>query len=422
MEFEEAVSHARRIVDLTAAEPDRVGYVAVSRDGSEQSCSWGWMHRRSSQLAGALADRGLAQGDHMAISLRNSPEFVLAAFAAWKLGAVPVPVRWDLPTWELERVLAVIEPQVHLAADDLPWIAATESAPVPELPGAVSPHVQGICSSGSTGTPKVILAGAASVCGAHYAKPLGSMWRPIPRPQTIMVLAPMYHVNAFATLYNMLAGDRLVVLEAFDASLALDVIERHRISTFTATPTMLQRMAAVDDVDRRDLSSIEWMLQGAAPMPPSLADHWIGLVGADRLVMAYGATEGVGTTAIRGDEWLTHRGSVGRGLRGTEVRVLGPDLDDLPPGEVGEVYMRLPTGTGFGGYRYLGEAEPSRGTDDGFHTVGDLGYLDDEGFLYLVDRRSDLIVSGGANVFPAEVEVALRRPPGDPRRGGHRTA
>ena len=113
------------------------------------------------------------------------------------------------------------------------------------------------------------------------------------------------------------------MLERFDAARAVDAIETHRITAFTATPTMLQRIADLPGIDDRDLSSIDWILQGAAPMPPLLVHRWAGLIGAERILMAYGMTEAIGITALRGDEWLAHQGSVGRGQRGTEVRILG---------------------------------------------------------------------------------------------------
>jgi bile acid-coenzyme A ligase len=214
----------------------------------------------------------------------------------------------------------------------------------------------------------------------------------------------MYHVNAFATHFNLLAGDRLVVLEKFDAGRAVDAIERHGVTCFTATPTMLQRIADLPGIDDRDLSSLDWILQGAAPMPPSLVHRWAGLIGAERILMAYGMTEAIGITALRGDEWLLHEGSVGRGQRGTEVRVLDDAGADVAVGDIGEIYMRAPA---YGGSDYLGDAPQLRTTPDGFQTVGDMGYLDDDGYLYIADRRVDMIITGGANVFPAQVESAL---------------
>jgi bile acid-coenzyme A ligase len=398
------VTIAERVRELAASRPGDVVLTHVALDGTEHELTWPEIDRRSSQLAAALAGRGLGTGDRLAVGLRNSPQLVLAAFAAWKLGAVPVPVRWDVPAWELERVIEVIAPAVHLGADDVDWIDATAQLDPPELPDVVSPRAQGICSSGSTGAPKVILTLRPATYDPAQGTPFMEAWRPVPRPQHILVPAPMYHTNGFLTLYNLLAGDTLVVLQKFDAALAVDVIERHRITNFTATPTMLQRMADLPGVDERDLSSLDWFLQGAAPMPPSLVRRWGDLIGVERIVMAYGMTEQLGLTALRGDEWVAHQGSVGRGFRGTELRILDLDGEEVPVGELGEIYLRSPM---YDGYEYLGGAALLRGTDDGFQTAGDLGYLDADGYLYLVDRRVDMIVTGGANVFPAEVETAL---------------
>jgi bile acid-coenzyme A ligase len=322
----------------------------------------------------------------------------------WKLGAVPVPVRWDVPEWELNRVLEVITPRVHLGTDDRAWIDSTADLDVPELPDVVAPNQNGICSSGSTGAPKVILTRKLGVFDASTIAPFMEVWTPIPRPQTILVPAPMYHANGFAPIMSLLSGDRIVVLEKFDAARVVDVVEQHGITTFTATPTMLQRIADLPGVDDRDLSGVRWILQGAAPMPPSLVHRWRELLGPERIVMAYGMTEGLGLTALRDDEWMTHQGSVGRGFRETEIRILDDEGKDVPTGELGEIFLRSPM---YEGYEYLGGAPPLRGTDDGYNTAGDLGYLDEDDYLYLVDRRVDMIITGGANVFPAEVECAL---------------
>jgi len=401
-------SIARRISDLAAQPPDGWAFTYVAVDGSEAAFSWPDLHRRSSQLADALAERGLGLGDRLGIGLRNSPQFLLAAFAAWKLGAVPVPMRWDLPEWELTRLREAIDGKIHLGEEDLGWIDATAERAAPELPDVTSPQSNGICSSGSTGLPKVIVSNRPGVYDPALTTPFAEQWgRPIPRPQTVLVLGPMYHLNGFYGLFNLIAGDRLVVLNAFDASRAVDTIEKHRVSTFYCTPTMLKRMADLPGIDDRDLSSIEWMCQGAAPMPLYLVHRWAKLVGSDRLIMAYGMSEGLGITAIRADEWMEHEGSVGRPARDTEVRVLDAEGNEAAPGHIGEIYMRSSL---YGGSTYLGAGQP-RMTTDGLCTVGDVGYLDEDGFLYLVDRRVDLIISGGANVYPAEVEIALMEHP-----------
>ena len=269
--------------------------------------------------------------------------------------------------------------------------------------------VNGICSSGSTGLPKVILNIAPALWTPQHSEPFLAQWTPVVGPQTILVPAPMYHTNGFATLNcTCLAGDRLVVLERFNAALVLDLVERHRVTNFTATPTMLARIAAAAGVGRRDLSSVEWILQGAAVMPAALLHKWFELLSPEQIVMAYGMTENLGITALRGDEWLAHPGSVGRGFRDTEIRILDGDGAPVPVGELGEIYLRAPMSAG---YRYLGGAPPLPSRPDGFSSAGDIGYLDSHGYLYIADRRTDMIVSGGANVYPAEVESALAEHP-----------
>jgi bile acid-coenzyme A ligase len=401
---DEVISLVQRLRQLAAEQPDDVRCVHVGADAREQPLTAGDLDRRSDQLAGAMAARGLGFGDRLALGLRNSPELVVSAFAAWKVGATPIPVRWDLPEWELAQLRDVIAAPIHLGDDDLGWIRSTADADPPELPDIISPRMQGICSSGSTGTPKIIVSALPAVYNEVFSTPMLELWRPVPRPQVVLVLAPMYHVNAFATMHNLLAGDRLVVLERFDAARAVDAIEQHRVTTFTATPTMLQRIADLPGVDGRDLSSVEWILQGAAPMPPSLVHRWADLIGPEKILMAYGMTEAIGITALTGDEWLRHVGSVGRGIRATEVRILDASGADLPAGDIGEIYMRSPS---YGGSDYLGDAPQLPTTEDGFQTVGDMGYLDADGYLYVVDRRVDMIITGGANVFPAQVEHAL---------------
>jgi bile acid-coenzyme A ligase len=222
------------------------------------------------------------------------------------------------------------------------------------------------------------------------------------------VLGPLYHTNGFFSFFSVLSGDHVVVMEKFDADRVVDVIERHRMSTFNCTPTMLKRIADLPGIDERDLSTIQWICQGAAPMPPYLVHRWAGLIGPERLIMAYGMSEGLGLTAIRGDEWMAHEGSVGRPAKDTEMAVLDSDGKAVPPGEIGEIYLRSPL---YGGSDYLGGSKQPTMSADGLCSVGDLGYLDEDGFLYVVDRRTDLIITGGANVYPAEVEIALMEHP-----------
>jgi bile acid-coenzyme A ligase len=405
----EPVSLVSRLRDHAATRAHEQAFWFVPREGEDLAQTWADLDHRSSQLAGALAERGLGYGDRLGVGLRNSPEFVWSAYAAWKLGAVPVPMRWDLPDWELTRLREAIDGKVHLAEDDLEWIASTADRDVPDLPDVISPQSNGICSSGSTGLPKVIVTSRPAVYDPLFTTPFAEAWGvTIPRPQVVIVLGPMYHVNGFHCLFSLAGGDHVVALEAFDAARVVDVIERYQVSTFNCTPTMLKRIADLPDIADRDLSSIQWICQGAAPMPPYLVRRWAELIGAEKLIMAYGMTEGLGICAIRGDEWMEHEGSVGRPNAQTEVRVLDADGNALPPREIGDLYMRS---TAYGSSTYMGGAPQMATTGDGFGSVGDLGYLDEDGYVYLVDRRVDMIISGGVNVFPAEVESALTEHP-----------
>jgi bile acid-coenzyme A ligase len=408
MSADEVVSYGDRIAALAEQDPTSPVLRVAAIDGRETVVTWPELHHRSTQIARALRARGAGPGSRVAVGLRNSPEFVMTVLAAWKLGAIPVPVRWDLPDWERERVLEVID-GVSVGADDLPWLEASAADDATPLPSVVSPQTNGICSSGSTGAPKVILMDKPGVFDDMVGMPFAASWGPVARPQVVLVMAPMYHTNGFAALFSLLAGDHLVVLQKFDAARIVDLIEAHGVTTFTATTLMLQRIADLPGIDERDLSSIVWILQGAAVISEALVRRWIDLLGAERFYQSYGMTEGIGLCAIRGDEWEQHPGSVGRGYRETEIRILDPDGDELPPGETGEIYMRSPNS---GMFQYLGGAPLPPRTVDGFSTGGDLGWLEREGYLHIVDRRVDMIITGGANVFPAEIESALIDHPG----------
>jgi bile acid-coenzyme A ligase len=403
--LDESVPYGRQLTVRASADPDGTALVVVAKDGTETALTWAELERAANRWARALQSSSVTQGTMVALSIPNSVELAVAALAAWKLGAVPIPMRWDLPDWEQQRLLDVINPALVLSEANLATLAdVARGAEDTALPEIVAPALNGICSSGSTGLPKIILNTAPAMWTPATSMPFMAQWAPVSQPQTILVPAPMYHTNGFGTLNYLLGGDQLVVLEKFDAALVLDVIERHRITTFTATPTMLSRIADIPGVADRDLSSIEWILQGAAVMPQNLLRRWFELLSPERIVMAYGMTENLGLTALRGNEWLHHPGSVGRGFRDTDIRVVDDAGVVVGPGALGEIYLRAPMNDQ---YRYIGGAQPLPTTPDGFTSAGDIGHLDADGYLYIADRRTDMIVTGGANVFPAEVESAL---------------
>ena len=405
------VTYGGRLRQLAAEHGDGTALVVVRLDGSEEELSWSELDHWSDQAAHLLARRGLGPGDRLAIELPNSFEHVVAAFAGWKLGATVVPVRWDLPDWELGRVRDVLRATVSLTGADRSSIAESRSGADGPMEDTVSEVARGLCSSGSTGTPKVILIEKPGVVDDRpisVTHAIVDSYGPQPHPQRVLVPGPLYHTNGMSALNHLLCGDTVVVMEKFDPERMLDLVERRRIQGFTAATIFLQRLVRVDDIERCDLSSLLWVQQGAAFLPHWLARRWIELVGAERFFMSYGMTEGLGLCAIRGDEWLAHPGSVGRPFGLTELRILDVEGRDSPAGQVGEIYLRTP---GRIGYRYLGDDPGVPVLEDGWATVGDLGWLDEDGYLFIADRRADMIVSGGANVFPAEVEAALSEHP-----------
>jgi bile acid-coenzyme A ligase len=406
----EGVPFGTQIRRIAEADPDGIGVVFAAEGGTEREVTWRELDERSTQLAHVFVAHGLTVGDILAVCLRNSPEHLMACFAGWKAGAAVVPMRWDLPEWERGRVLATMQPKLIVDADHPEYFEASLSAPTTPLPDVVPPRGWGVCSSGSTGTPKVILMNGE---GLFYAESgmntIVEAFGPLPQPQRVLVPAPLYHTNGFTATRNLMAGERIILLERFNAPRILDLIEKYKVTGFIGATPMLQRLAQVADIDERDLSSLDWVQQGASPLPLWLGRRWCELVGPEHLFLSYGASEGHGLVSCRGDQWLAHPGTLGLPFGETEVEILDADGKELPPGEVGGIYMRTPTGPAAS---YVGDnVTPMTKTEDGFVTVGDLGWLDEEGYLYMADRRVDMIVTGAANVYPAEVEAALSEHP-----------
>ncbi len=409
---DEAIPYGTRLAQLAGQRGDTTAVTLVAEDGTEREVSWQELEDRSNQLARVFTAHEVAIGDPVAICLKNSVDHLVAGFAGWKVGAVVVPIRWDLPDWEHDRVMAVLRPALVVDSDRRSLFEESEGESSDPLPDAVSPRGWGVCSSGSTGTPKVIMQKGPALYqhSTTFTSAVVSSYGPMDPDQRVLCPAPMYHTNGFTAFRTLLHGDPIVLMERFRAELALDLVERHRITGFIAATPMLQRMAQVADIDDRDLSSLSWVQQGAAPLPQWLGRHWIDLVGAEHFYMTYGSSEQIGVVVCRGDEWLAHPGTVGRGMGETEVRIVGPDGGTLPTGEVGGIFLRSSTGPQAA---YVGDdVVPMEETADGFHSVGDLGRMDDDGYLYMVDRRVDMIVTGAANVYPAEVEAALSEHPG----------
>jgi bile acid-coenzyme A ligase len=254
-------------------------------------------------------------------------------------------------------------------------------------------------SGGSTGRPKLIVAGDRSL-----VDPEVGMFSMVPNGVQL-VPGPLYHNGPFIfSSRGLMMGQHLVVLSRFDAATALQQIERHRVTWVLMVPTMMQRIWRLPEEERSryDLSSLEAVLHLGAPCPPWLKQAWIDWLGSERILELYAGTEAQAVTWITGKEWLEHKGSVGPVVSG-EMKVLDPAGAEVQRGQVGEVWMRASTGPG-STYHYIGAEARALGE---WESLGDMGWMDDDGYLYLTDRSTDLILSGGANIYPAEVEAAI---------------
>jgi bile acid-coenzyme A ligase len=400
---------------LAAEDPRRPALVFAARDGSEQVLTRADLEARSNQTARLLASGGIQPGDMVAVALRNSPAHYVASLALWKLGACVLPLSPGLPEVAREQILQVARARAaiadwdsaHLSEADL--VERSTGFSTAPLPDVIAQPGKAIASGGSTGRSKVIVdprpwVGVPGEFARAYAPTCGMQ-----PGQVQLVAAPLYHNVPFLRSHlGLFEQHTLVVMERFDADRAVDLIERYRVSFGFLVPTMMRRMLRVAGIQQRDFSSVQAFAHSAAPCPEWLKRAWLDLVSPEHLYETYGASEMEGMTWIRGDEWLLHPGSVGR-PRGFDLRVMDEAGVECPPGQVGQIYMRDPNHAG-PPFVYLGGPPPTA-TSDGFLTAGDLGWVDAEGYLYLADRRVDLIISGGANIYAAEVEGVLARHP-----------
>jgi bile acid-coenzyme A ligase len=399
------LSYGRALAWHAERDPERV---AILHEG--ERITRGELERRSNRLARDYAARGVRAGDLVTLGLPNGIEFFVACLATWKLGATPQPISSRLPALERRAILALARPALAVGVDPeespgRPTLAASfspdPSLPDTPLPDVVPRHVRCMTSGGSTGRPKLILELVPAT--ADPEQPENAMQR----DGTVLVPGPLHHAGPFITAWQaLLFGGKVVLLSRFDPLRCLELIEAHRVDWVLFVPTMMQRIWRLPEAERArfDLSSLRRVMCTGAPSPAWLKRAWIGWLGPERIFEAYGGSERIAGTMISGAEWLAHPGSVGRPTGGRRIRILDEQGRGCAPGEVGLVYMMPPGGRGTT-YRYIG-AEPSA-TPDGWETLGDLGHLDAEGYLYLVDRQSDMVVVGGANVYPAEVEAAL---------------
>lgn len=397
------------MADVPRWHADRNGHDTVAIVHGEETLTWGQLERRANARARAFADLGVRPGDFVAVGLPNSNVFYENTFAIWKCGATPCSLSYRLPRGEAAAILELLKPSLVIGGE-ADW-NAPKSVPADFAPqgysdepvlGPLARYWKAMTSGGSTGRPKVIV--------DHMPAATDPKVPPLVMHEYVKLLnpGPLYHNAPFIFSHSALfAGGLLVGMKKFDAEEAMRLIEKNRIEWVNFVPTMMNRIWALPNRATFDVSSLRVVFHMAAPMPQWLKEQWIDWLGAERIYELYGGTERQAATVIPGTEWVKRKGSVGRVEIGA-AKVVGEDGRELQPGETGEIYLKAADGPGTT-YHYLG-AEPKR-TVDGWESLGDIGRIDEEGYIWLADRRSDMILRGGANVYPAEVEAALMAHP-----------
>lgn len=406
----EMISLGAKLRLLAASQPD-LPAVTCGAD----TLTYRQLHLASNRSARGLARLGVRFGDVVIVALPNGVDFVVTCWALWKLGATPLPLSFRTPRHELTGVVRLAKPVLIVA--DFDQVAdcpiahpATLIAPDDDdgdLPDRVSPVIKIMPTGGSTGAPKLILAGQAGVIEASTPPETRFNLR---SDAVSLMPAPLYHNAPFLMMTHTIGyGGHAIFMPRFDAEGLLADIARYRPNWVYMVPTMMNRVWRLPAGTRTsyDVSSVKQLWHMAAPCPAWLKEEYIGWFGADVIWELYGGTEGMAGTTITGTEWLAHRGSVGRVKTG-EIRIVDPEGKDAPSGTVGEIYMRRTAGTPET-YRYIG-AVPKM-IAGGWQSLGDLGWFDDDGYLYIADRQTDMILVGGSNVYPAEVEAAIEQHP-----------
>jgi bile acid-coenzyme A ligase len=408
--MDEMISLGAKLQQLAELKPD-----APAVTCGDTTLTYGQFHRMTNRVARGLASYGVKLGDLVTLGLPNSTDFAVACWGLWKLGATPQPISFRLPRAELEAIMDLARTPIVIAAFDhqidRPLVSIADllarSEDDSDLPDTIAPVSKAPTSGGSTGRPKLILAGQPGVT-ARVTPEVGG-WRLTPQ-STALLPAPLYHNAGFGMMMSAFSvGAHMVILPRFDPEATLAAIEKTKASWIYLVPTMMNRIWHLPDEVRGkyDLSSLQTLWHLAAPCPAWLKEAFIHWVGPETVMELYAGTEAQAVTTISGAEWLEHRGSVGKVTVG-EMIAVGDDGQVLPPGEVGEIYMRRPQGMP-PSYRYIGATAKTR--EGGWESLGDIGWFDADGYLYLADRRTDMILVGGSNVYPAEIEAALEEHP-----------
>lgn len=400
-----SMTHGERIGRLAAQHPAGKAVVSVSPDGMCTVLTWAELESTANRAARGLLARGVRPGSPVAIAVPSGIGHVIATTAAWKTGALVVPLNHAATPEERSRLKAAVGGVVIGEGDwaDVPprwWEAdgalddsAVRTGPAPRSASA---------SGGSTGRPRIVVRRRAWVYDPETLLSPADRETGLDFGQTQLVMLPMYHAG-FTGLHHGLVLDHTVVLmERFTPKLFGPLVEEYRVACFRIVPTLMRLILECPDLGAHDLSSVVAVHQGAGACPQSVKRAWLERFSPEAVFEDYSSVERLGLVTIRGDEWLEHPGSVGRPTD-CEIRIFRPDGTLASPGEDGEIYLRSPATRQ---PEYLGQGPRLRSRGD-FLTLGDIGHLDAEGYLFLTGRTADVLNVGGANVYPAEIEAVL---------------
>ena len=415
-----------RIAGIARDRPDQTALIGFGTDLAEQVLSW-------REFAGQVADtadtlRGALDPGTRPCAVVRAGNTVPAAIgiAAALVAGVPLfPLNPAAPAAERDVLLRLVGARFghcYLIDDQLrPRRIDMPAGPPPPGTSAAAAGGSGAVAAGQSGAVAYLLAtGASTGIPKISARPGPLVYDPVRTPSLVirqagwrtgqrqLIAGPLYHTAPFTVFLDALLDSNTIILQPFFApQWTVELIGRYAIQWLQLTPTHMREILRQPDLDPAGFASLRAMLHTAARCDPDTKRGWITLLGPERVYELYGATEGVGVTLARGDEWLARPGTVGRGVL-TQIRILDGTGCPVPPGTAGTVYMRTPQRTARNGY--LG-APAIRTTPDGFATVGDHGRLDRDGYLYLEPRDHDIINVGGEKVDPDEVEAALRDHP-----------
>jgi long-chain acyl-CoA synthetase len=376
------------------------------------SLSFKDLDARAEGLAEQLQELGFVAGDVLGVMLPNRVELVVALGAAWRLGGAVTPINPAFTPSEARHQIEDSGARLVITDGDGPALSvptlqvtalrAAAAAPVPPVRLSGEEVALVIYTSGSTGRPKGVMLDHAN-CDAMSAQMARHL--ELTDEDHCMLVLPLFHVNAImvSTLAPLRVGGRLSMLSGFSASTFFDSVERLRPTYFSAVPTIYALLASLPQDVRPDTSSLRFVVCGAAPVTQELLEASEQRYGF-RMVEGYGLTEGTCCSACNPVNGVRKLGTVGRAMPGQRIRIIAPDGRELPVGQSGEVLIAGPTVM----RGYLGNREATdRTVVDGWLHTGDVGVLDEDGYLKIVDRIKDMIIRGGENLYPKEIEAAI---------------